>query len=80
MTASGEPIHASATEHDDLFWALRGGGGNFGVVTSFVFRAVLLAPDVFAGTFVYRRGQWANALRGYRRRGARRRTNKRPSE
>ena len=34
-------------------------------MTSFVFRAVLLAPDVFAGTFVYRRGQWANALRGW---------------
>ena len=65
VTAAGEAIHASATEHDDLFWALRGGGGNFGVVTSFVFGAVPLGPDVFAGTFIYRRERWADALRGW---------------
>jgi FAD/FMN-containing dehydrogenase len=65
VTATGEPIHASATEHDDLFWALRGGGGNFGVVTSFVFGAVPLGPDVYAGTFIYRRERWADALRGW---------------
>ena len=65
VTATGEAIRASATEHDDLFWALRGGGGNFGVVTSFVFGAVPLGPDVFAGTFIYRRERWADALRGW---------------
>ena len=65
VTATGEAIHTSATEHDDLFWALRGGGGNFGVVTSFVFGAVPLGPDVFAGTFIYRRERWADALRGW---------------
>ena len=65
VTASGEPIHASATEHDDLFWALRGGGGNFGVVTSFMFRAVPLGPDVLAGTFVYRRERWVDALHAW---------------
>ena len=65
VTASGELVHASATEHDDLFWALRGGGGNFGVVTSFLFGAVPLGPDVFAGTFIYRREGWLEALRGW---------------
>jgi len=65
VTATGEPIHASATEHDDLFWALRGGGGNFGVVTAFLFRAVPLGPDVFAGTFIYRPERWVDALRGW---------------
>ena len=65
VTATGEAIRTSATEHDDLFWALRGGGGNFGVVTSFVFGGVPLGPDVFAGTFIYRRERWSDALRGW---------------
>ena len=58
-------VHASATENDDLFWGLRGGGGNFGVVSSFTFRAHPLGPDVFAGTFVYGAARWADALRGW---------------
>ena len=47
-------VHASPTDKADLFWGVRGGGGNFGVVSSFTFRAYPLGPDVFAGTLVSR--------------------------
>jgi FAD/FMN-containing dehydrogenase len=46
-------VRASEDEHPDLFWALQGGGGNFGVVTSFEFRLHPLGPDVFAGLALY---------------------------
>ena len=65
VTAAGDLVHASASEHEDLFWGLRGGGGNFGVVTSFTFRAHPLGPEVFAGNFVYGRERWIDALRGW---------------
>jgi FAD/FMN-containing dehydrogenase len=50
---SGALVHASADEHPDLFWALRGGGGNFGVVTSFEFRLHAVGPQVLAGLVVH---------------------------
>ncbi|MCI0429897.1 MAG: FAD-binding oxidoreductase, partial [Rhodospirillales bacterium] len=46
VTAGGECITANAHQHSDLFWALRGGGGNFGVVTSFQFRVHEIGPEV----------------------------------
>ncbi len=67
VLASGEHVTASAEDHPDLFWGLRGGGGNFGVVTSFTFRAYPLEPDVFAGTLIYERPRWGEALRNYAR-------------
>jgi FAD/FMN-containing dehydrogenase len=65
VTAAGEVITASATEHPDLFWALRGGGGNFGVVTSFEYQ---LHPvgQWLAGTVVYPRSQARDILRYHR--------------
>ncbi|MCP5372232.1 MAG: FAD-binding oxidoreductase [Hyphomicrobiales bacterium] len=53
VTAGGELVRASETEHPDLFWALRGGGGNFGVVTSFQFRAHPVGPQVLSGLVVH---------------------------
>lgn len=46
VTADGELLHASEEEHPDLFWAIRGGGGNFGIVTSFEYRLHELGPEV----------------------------------
>ena len=51
VLASGERVRASADEHPDLFWAIRGGGGNFGVVTSFVFRLHEVHTVVAGPTF-----------------------------
>jgi FAD/FMN-containing dehydrogenase len=52
-TADGELRHASETENTDLFWALRGGGGNFGVVTRFTFRLHEVGPLVTGGIIVW---------------------------
>jgi FAD/FMN-containing dehydrogenase len=65
VLATGERVVATETEHLDLFWGLRGGGGNFGVVTAFTFRAYPLGPEVFAGTLIYERSRWGEALRAY---------------
>jgi FAD/FMN-containing dehydrogenase len=68
VTAAGEVVRASAEENADLLWGLRGGGGNFGVVTEFVYRAYSVGPEVmFAFIFHDGRGDnMARAIRFYR--------------
>lgn len=65
ITASGDRVRASEAENPDLFWGLRGGGGNFGVVSSITYQAQRLGPKVFAGNLIYRRPNWRVALGAY---------------
>ena len=67
VTADGRFLRASADEHPDLFWALRGGGGNFGVVTSFEYALHDVGPTVFAGAVFYPGEHAAAILDGYRK-------------
>lgn len=66
VTADGEERHLSARENADLFWAIRGGGGNFGVVTRFEFGLHPIGPDVHAGLIVFPFDRAADVLRQYR--------------
>jgi len=66
VLASGEFVQASAERHADLFWAVRGGGGNFGVVTSFEYQLHKLGPQVLAGLIVYPFDQAHQVFEGYR--------------
>jgi FAD/FMN-containing dehydrogenase len=66
VTAEGSIVRASADEHPDLFWALRGGGGNFGVVTSFEFALHPVGPTVTAGPLFWAADDTADVLRFYR--------------
>ena len=65
VLASGEVINVSATQHPELFSALKGGGGNFGVVTRFTFRAHRFGPMMRIGVSLYRPEDAAQALREY---------------
>jgi FAD/FMN-containing dehydrogenase len=66
VTADGELLRVSDDEHPDLFWALRGGGGNFGVVTSFEFRLHRVGPTVLAGPILWDASDAREVLRFYR--------------
>ena len=66
VTASGERLHADRDHHPDLFWAIRGGGGNFGVVTTFEFALHQVGPLVTAGLVVFPFEQASTLLRHYR--------------
>jgi FAD/FMN-containing dehydrogenase len=66
VTADGEFVQVSADQNADLFWGVRGGGGNFGVVTEFEFRCVPLGPYVMAGPVFWPMSQSPQVLRFYR--------------
>ena len=66
VTAEGEFARASETENPDLVWGLRGGGGNFGIVTEFEFRLHPVGPIVFAGPIFWPMEQAERLLRFYR--------------
>lgn len=65
VTADGQKHWASATSEPDLFWALRGGGGNFGVVTMFQFKLHKVGPQVHAGLIVFPAAQARSVLQQY---------------
>jgi len=66
VTADGEFVRASADENADLFWGVRGGGGNFGIVTEFEFNCVPLGPQILAGPVFWPMEQSGEVLRFYR--------------
>ncbi|MDI4637748.1 MULTISPECIES: FAD-binding oxidoreductase [Halomonadaceae] len=66
VTADGQRHWVSSSEEPDLFWAIRGGGGNFGVVTSFEFQLHPVGPEVYAGLVVYPFDQAERVMRAWR--------------
>ena len=66
ITADGKKITASGNSHPDLFWAIRGGGGNFGVVTRFEFTLYPVGPEILAGLIVFPFSQAKQVLLQYR--------------
>jgi FAD/FMN-containing dehydrogenase len=66
VTAAGEVVRASATQNPELFWGLRGGGGNFGIVTSFEFRLHQVGTRALVAEFTYPAEEGFAVLRGWR--------------
>lgn len=66
VTADGRMVHASEEHEPDLFWGLRGGGGNLGVVTSFEFTLHDVGPEILAGQVIHRFEDAGDVLRFYR--------------
>lgn len=62
VTAEGERLRVSADEHPDLFWGIRGGGGNFGIVASFEYQLHPVGPEILAGTLVFSLDKAKSAL------------------
>ena len=66
VTADGRVVTASETENTELFWGMRGGGGNFGIVTHFTFNLHEIGPMVWGGMLVFTPDRAAEVLRAYR--------------
>lgn len=66
VTADGRYMTANETQNTDLFWAIRGGGGNFGIVTSFEYKAFTLGPEVMLAAAMYPFNEAQSVLRGWR--------------
>jgi FAD/FMN-containing dehydrogenase len=66
VTVDGKKVRASEKENADLFWAIRGGGGNFGVVTEFEFKLHPVGPEILGGLLVFPLGQAKQILQQYR--------------
>ena len=66
VTAEGKRIRVSENENADLFWAIRGGGGNFGIVTQFEFKLHEVGPEILAGLIVFPFDQAKQVLTRYR--------------
>src|SRR5512143_3221855 len=67
VLADGTRVHASETENSDLFWGLRGGGGNFGIVTSFEFQLHPVGPELLSGLIVFPFDQAKSVLQQFAR-------------
>jgi FAD/FMN-containing dehydrogenase len=67
VTADGRQVHASASENGELFWGLRGGGGNFGIVTSFSFQLHPVGPEVLSGLIAFPFGQAESVITKFAR-------------
>lgn len=66
VTADGKFVRASADENMELFWALRGGSGNFGIVTSFEYQLFPVGPEIIGGAIAWRAEEGTQVLEAYR--------------
>lgn len=66
VTADAQVLRVSETAHTDLFWALRGGGGNFGIVTSFEYKLHAVGPEILGGAIAWRGEDARQVLDAYR--------------